>query len=150
RDQHVRWCLLLEYLEGETLERHLDRYEGRKMPLPAAAGMIGEIADALRYMHGQGIIHRDVKPSNVMVRKDTGRAVIMDFGLGKWIDDSRIQALTLTGDRIGTPRYMAPEQVDPQRGVDTSTDIYQLCTLLFEMVTGRAAYEGQELVHIFG
>ncbi len=148
-DPHMGWCLLLEFIEGETLDESVRRHEGRRMPLAAAALRAREIADALQYIHGKGIIHRDLKPSNVMVRQDDGRAVIMDFGIGKWSNEARTQQLTIPGARVGTPRYMAPEQVRADGVVSPATDVYQLSTLLFEMVAGRPAYDGMDQTDIF-
>jgi serine/threonine protein kinase len=154
RDPGLGWCLLLEYIEGKTLEEHLDQFEGRRMPLPLAARLIGELALAVEYIQSKGIIHRDLKPQNIMIRRDSSSAVIMDFGIGKWIDEPPGEQLTMVGVRLGTPRYMAPEQAAAGSGLLESrttplTDVYQLSTLLFEMVTGHAAYEGLESNIIF-
>src|SRR5207237_437758 len=91
----------------------------------------------------------DLKPQNVMIRQDNSRAVIMDFGIGKWAGEVPAKGKTAPGAKIGTPRYMAPEQVDSDVAVTKATDVYQLSTLLFEMVTGRAAYEGLTSTAIF-
>jgi len=149
KDPHMGWCLLLEYIVGETLDEHLRRYPDRRMPLPVAVQRIRDVAEALHYVHQNGVIHRDLKPSNVMIREDDGRAVIMDFGIGKWAGESQTQQLTIPGSRIGTPRYMAPEQAHPEGVVTQATDIYQLSTVFFELVTGRAAYEGMDHTAIF-
>lgn len=148
-DPSMGWCLLLEYIAGETLDEHLYKYDERRMPIPVVLQRLKDIAEAIQYIHGKGVIHRDLKPSNIMIREDDGRAVIMDFGIGKWSNESHTQQLTIPGARVGTPRYMAPEQVAGEAGITTATDIYQLCTILFEMVTGRAAYEGMDNTAIF-
>jgi serine/threonine protein kinase len=149
QDPKMGWCLLMDYIEGETLHEHLEKYEKRRMPIDQALRRAGEVAEALQYVHARGIIHRDLKPQNVMIRQDDGRAVIMDFGIGKWADEPPTQGDTAPGARIGTPRYMAPEQVDSEVAVTKATDIYQLSTILFELVTGRAAYEGLSSTAIF-
>lgn len=148
-DEALGWCLLLEFIDGETLEEHLKKHPGRRLPISVAVKRIGEVAEAIEYAHGHGVIHRDLKPSNIMVRADDGRAIIMDFGIGKWSHESHTQQFTLPGTRIGTPRYMAPEQVRPDGVISCATDVYQLSTVLFEMVSGHAAYEGMEQTMIF-
>ena len=104
---------------------------------PAYAASIGaQLADALDYAHKQGIVHRDVKPSNVLMTRD-GRPMLTDFGIAKALYESA--ALTRTGISIGTPEYMAPEQIQGQP-VDGRTDIYALGIVLYEMVTGWAPF----------
>src|SRR5579862_2630361 len=76
RDPGLGWCLLLEYVEGKTLEEHLDQFEGRRMPLPLAARLIGEVANAVEYIQSKGIVHRDLKPANIMIRRESQSAVI--------------------------------------------------------------------------
>ncbi len=104
---------------------------------PTYAASIGaQLADALDYAHKQGIVHRDVKPSNVLMTRD-GRPMLTDFGIAKALYESA--ALTRTGISIGTPEYMAPEQIQGQP-VDGRTDIYALGIVLYEMVTGWAPF----------
>jgi serine/threonine protein kinase len=149
KDAKMGWCLLLEYIEGETLDAFLRRRKDHRLPPAEALDLVRQVAEALRYVHARGIIHRDLKPQNVMVRKDDGRAVLMDFGIGKWTGDNATQALTMSGMRVGTPRYMAPEQARAEGPIGGAADVYALATILFELLTGRAAYEGLDYEKVF-
>lgn len=149
KDERMGWCLLLEYVEGDTLDVLLRAQPGGRMPFRAAAALISQVADALAFVHGKGIAHRDLKPQNIMIRRDDGRAVLMDFGIGKWIDESHTAQLTMSGVRMGTPRYMAPEQAIAESPAGQEADVYQLSTILFELVAGRAAYADMEVTQIF-
>ena len=127
-----------ELVEGEDLKVSIRR---RGPWPPAEAAAIGAtIADALAAAHAQGIVHRDVKPNNVMIAKD-GSVRLLDFGLarGAGID---LSTLTRTGTILGTPGYMSPEQFDTH-GVDERSDLYSLGVVLFEVVTGRLPFTGQ-------
>lgn len=136
RDPVLGDCLFLKYIDGETLEEHVRRH---KMPVSVALRKIKELAEALHHAHGKGILHRDLKPSNILL-DENGKAYITDWGIGKWMNQD--QGLTL-GNIIGTPRYMSPEQATGGKAT-AKTDVYQLCTLLFEMVTGKPAYGGMD------
>jgi serine/threonine protein kinase len=149
RDEAMGWCLLMEYVEGETLDVRLRAHEGGKMPFRAAAEIVAQVAEALSYVHEKGIAHRDLKPQNIMIRRDDGRAILMDFGIGKWVDETHTARLTMSGVRVGTPRYMAPEQAIAEAPAGQAADVYQLSTILFELVTGRAAYADMEVTQIF-
>ncbi len=149
RDAGMGWCLLLEYIEGETLDDHAARYEKRRMPLPEAARLVREVVAGIEYIHAQGVVHRDLKPQNIMVCADGGRAVIMDFGIGKWADESHTQQISQAGMRVGTPKYMAPEQATIGGTVSRAADVYQLATIFFELVTGRAAYAEMDQPEVF-
>jgi serine/threonine-protein kinase len=128
----------MEFLEGQTLERLMR--EVRPMPESDALRIVSQICDALDYLHRHDVVHRDLKPQNIMVCND-GSVRVMDFGIAKAAASRR---LTFGGfsPTMGTPDYMAPEQVKGQRG-DERTDIYSLGAMLYEMVTGRVPFEGQ-------
>ncbi len=101
----------------------------------AAADTLAQVADALHFAHGSGVVHRDVKPANLMV-DDVGRATVLDFGLASVRDDDQ-PALTATGDLLGTPLYMAPEQAVAARGSGGSCDVYSLGAVLYECICGQ-------------
>ena len=128
--------LVMEFLEGQTLG-HL-MHSIRPMPVHDALKIASRICEALHYMHEHEVVHRDLKPDNVMICND-GSIRIMDFGIAK----SEGRRLTFGGftPAMGTPDYMAPEQVKGRRG-DPRTDIYSLGAILYEMVTGSVPFEG--------
>jgi tRNA A-37 threonylcarbamoyl transferase component Bud32/tetratricopeptide (TPR) repeat protein len=130
---------VMPYVEGESL-RDLMQREGR-IPLARAAEIIREAASGLEYAHGHGIVHRDVKPENIML--SGGHAVVADFGIARAIDASRAADghLTGAGMAIGTPAYMSPEQATADT-VDARSDQYALACVFYELVTGRQAFGG--------
>lgn len=119
---------------GGTLRERIGR-----LPLPLACRIASQIADALDYAHARGIIHRDVKPTNILMARDDW-AMLADFGIARLVE---AQGLTSTGTGIGTPEYMSPEQA-LGRPVDGRSDIYALGVVLFEMVTGRQPFVGPD------
>lgn len=123
--------ITLEYLRGRTLE---DVIADGPMPWRDALRIAGRLADALAHAHENGIVHRDIKPGNVMILKK-GEPKIMDFGVAK-LDSSK---LTSAGDVLGSPGYMAPEQALEAR-VDPRSDIFSLGTVLYEALTGKRAF----------
>jgi eukaryotic-like serine/threonine-protein kinase len=139
--------LVMEYVEGEALDKRLER---GPVPLDDALTYAIQMAGALDRAHQQGIVHRDVKPANVMITR--AGVKLLDFGLAKLRVDSESRPLsgvattesdlTQEGTILGTFRYMAPEQVEGKT-VDARTDIYALCLVLYEMITGRRAIDGE-------
>jgi serine/threonine protein kinase/tetratricopeptide (TPR) repeat protein len=134
--------LVMEYLEGETLA---DRMMRGPLPPPEAIAIAAQIADALGYTHKHGLVHRDLKPGNVMLTDDAAK--LLDFGLAKWLSGSDraggITSSTLigVGAIAGTLQYMAPEQIDG-KPVDGRCDIFALGLILYEMLAGRPAFSG--------
>jgi formylglycine-generating enzyme required for sulfatase activity/anti-sigma factor RsiW len=124
--------LALEYLAGGTLA---DRLGGRPLPAREAAELVATLGRAVQYAHENGVIHRDLKPANILYDAD-GRPKISDFGLAK----HERPDLTATGDVLGTPSYMAPEQAGGDRTVGPAVDIYALGALLYELLTGRPPF----------
>jgi len=129
--------LALEWVAGETLEARF----GGEAPVRRLTEWFAQAADALADVHGAGLIHRDVKPSNMMVRDDGG-LVLMDFGVARTQDETRT-LLTTTGRALGTPAYMAPEQIRAAGGdaeVGPAADVYALCATFYELYTGARLY----------
>ena len=138
KDSKSRPYIAMELLYGKTLDEVM-RTE-RPMSVSKASRIMADICDALAYMHDKNIIHRDLKPANVMLCDD-GSLRIMDFGIAK---AEGMRRITFTGfsPAMGTPDYMAPEQVKGRRG-DHRTDIYSAGAILYELVTGHTPFEGQ-------
>jgi predicted Ser/Thr protein kinase len=132
---------IMRYVDGESLEARLRR-DGR-LPAHDARRILAEIADALGEAHRLGIVHRDIKPDNVMLEKGTGRAMLTDFGIARQLGGA--QTLTGTGLILGSPQYMSPEQASGDRSVDARSDIYSLGILGYRMLSGRLPFEGQSV-----
>jgi len=129
----------MPFVEGESLRARLGR-EG-ELPVPEAVRLLREVVDALAYAHRQGIVHRDIKPDNILLSQH--HAVVTDFGIAKALTAAGGAAtLTGTGLAIGTPAYMAPEQATGEAGVDHRADIYSLGALAYEMLTGEPPFRG--------
>jgi eukaryotic-like serine/threonine-protein kinase len=135
---------VMPYVEGETLGQRLSRV--RRLPLDDALAITHDVADALGHAHRQGILHRDVKPENILLAG--GRALVADFGLARAIGAANYQKLTDTGVLVGTAYYMSPEQVRDDRDLDQRTDIYALGCILYEMITGEPPYTGRGLTEV--
>jgi Protein kinase domain len=127
--------IAMEYVPGEDLKSFIRR--SGHLNEAKAVGLAKQIAEGLAEAHRLGVVHRDLKPQNVMIDKD-GNAKIMDFGIARSL---HTRGVTGTGVIIGTPEYMAPEQAEG-RDIDHRVDIYALGAILFEMVTGRVPFEG--------
>ncbi|HTS11834.1 MAG TPA: protein kinase [Candidatus Limnocylindrales bacterium] len=130
----------MEFVEGESLRSVLNRFGG--LPLRKAINVALQICSGLKEAHAQGIVHRDLKPENVMIDAN-GNVKIMDFGIARSME----AATRLTGSMIGTPAYMAPEQVSGKQ-VDYRTDIYSLGLILYEMFTGTQAFQADTPVAV--
>jgi len=129
---------VMPYVEGESLRARLSR-EGA-LPLADALAIATETADALGHAHTHDVVHRDVKPENILL--SGGHALVADFGIARAISAAGRDQLTATGIAIGTPTYMSPEQASAQRTLDGRTDIYALGCVLYEMLAGAPPFSG--------
>jgi eukaryotic-like serine/threonine-protein kinase len=130
--------MAMEWLEGEALDRRL---ESRPLTIAETVALATRLADALGAAHRQGLVHRDVKPSNVLlVDGDPCRAMLLDFGIAR--PKVRRSSLTRTGVAVGTLGYMAPEQVRGSKDIDGRVDVFSLGCVLFECLSGRPAFPG--------
>lgn len=126
--------LLMEFVDGVNLRQAMQA--GRFTPEQALA-VVPRVCEALQYAHHEGVLHRDIKPENILLDA-RGRVKIADFGIAKLVGDPRAEgALTGSGARLGTPHYMAPEQIESPGRVDHRADIYSLGVVFYEMLTGE-------------
>lgn len=128
------YFIVMEYVEGMTLKEMLAKTG--LLPEDRALPIFHKILRGLAYAHSQGIIHRDIKPGNIIIDKN-GNPKITDFGIAKILGD---KGLTQTGTKLGTVYYMSPEQIKNPKGVDQRTDVYSLGITLYEMLTGKLPY----------
>ena len=128
---------VMALVDGETLGQRL--LKGPRLPLAQVRTILADVADALAYAHSNGVVHRDVKPDNIMLDRLTGRAMVTDFGIARAAaGDSR---LTVTGVAIGTPAYMSPEQALGERELDGRSDIYSLGVIGYELLAGEPPFK---------
>jgi serine/threonine-protein kinase len=138
------WYMVMEYVSGGSLYKKLFSIPDRQMPFFEAMKTLLEISKAVAFLHGKGLIHRDLKPGNILLTP-SGTVKLTDFGIArKTKEDLR---LTETGQIIGSPYYMAPEQ-GLGRKVTFATDVYALGIIAFEMVIGRVPFEGESLFEV--
>ena len=133
--QEEHTYLVMRYVEGGTLEDIM----GKPIPLERVTPLLVQMAEALDYAHERGVVHRDVKPSNILLDPD-GRPFLTDFGVARIMEAT--QQLTGTGVGVGTPAYMSPEQ-GQGRKVDRRSDVYSLGVVLYEMMTGEVPYQAE-------
>jgi eukaryotic-like serine/threonine-protein kinase len=134
--------LVMEYIPGGTLAVQMTRL----FPYSEAAALLAPVARALHHAHQHKVVHRDVKPANILIN-ESGQPMLSDFGIVKITETNESIKLTGTGIPIGTPSYMSPEQIQG-RQVDSRTDIYALAVIFFELVTGRKPYWGNSAIEI--
>ena len=140
---------VMPYVDGESLRARLSRVG--PLPVTIAASILRDVAKALEFAHEKGIVHRDIKPDNVLLAGST--AAVSDFGIGKAIAASRISSdsatLTDFGSTLGTPQYMAPEQVAADPAVDHRADLYAFGCMAYELLTGEPPFAGRSAAALF-
>jgi len=132
----------MPYVAGESLRRRLDG--GKPIPVHDAVAVLRDVARALAYAHEHGVVHRDIKPDNVLIAG--GAAAVTDFGIAKALSSSRTfggENLTRVGNSLGTPAYMAPEQVAADPNADHRIDIYSFGAMAYELLTGEPPFAGR-------
>lgn len=145
--------MVMDLLDGETLEQRLAKVGAVSWQEARARGL--ELASALAAAHARGLLHRDLKPANIFLARSpdaagrsVDRAVLLDFGLVKQMDDASISRITATGAAVGTPMYMPPEQARGEP-VDVRSDVYGLGAVLYEMVTGTPPFFDRTLATVY-
>jgi serine/threonine protein kinase len=150
--------LVMEYIEGPSLSKYLNSLHGRnqRLPLLQVVRLINAIASALQYAHSHGVIHRDIKPGNILLTSNSEPIVVgkplpedfepilTDFGLVRLLDPSHASS---TGHVVGTPAYMSPEQARGEK-TDPRTDVYSLGIVLYELLAGHSPFEGESTISI--
>lgn len=141
--------LIMEFVEGESLRQKLDRRDS--LPIRKCAEIVRDTAMGLKAAHQAGLIHRDVKPSNILLDRRGGRVRLTDFGLA--VEEADAVRMTQEGTILGTPAYMSPEQVTRPQSIDSRSDLYSLGVVLYELLSGEVPFRGtvrmtlSQLVH---
>lgn len=139
---HVPY-IVMELVEGHTVHQLLT--DGQPVPINEAVEIMSGVLNALEYSHKRGLVHRDIKPGNVMLT-NSGKIKVMDFGIARALEDSG-QTMTSTDAVVGTAQYLSPEQARGET-VDTRSDLYSCGCMLFELLTGRAPFKGDSAVSV--
>lgn len=135
--------IVMEYVEGHTVKELLS--DGTPVPIPEAVEITEGVLSALEYAHGAGLVHRDIKPGNIMLT-NTGKVKVMDFGIARALTDSQA-TMTSANAVVGTALYLSPEQARGER-IDERSDVYSAGCVLFELLTGRAPFAGDSAVSL--
>jgi hypothetical protein len=141
--------LVMQYVDGESLEQSLARYASTRQPMPVdeVFRIFRQIVAGVSAAHREGLIHRDLKPGNILIRRKDGVVKVTDFGIAKVEEDAQAGRGQTRGF-IGSPHYTSPEQVTGQRDLDRRVDIYALGIMLYEMLAGRVPFEGDSAFEI--
>ena len=129
---------VMAYISGDNLAKRL--HERGVLTVEETRKVLREVADALAYAHDRGVVHRDIKPDNILLDAITGRPMVTDFGIARAMDSTGDSRLTATGMAIGTPAYMSPEQAAGEREIDGRSDLYSLGILGYQMLTGEPPF----------
>src|SRR5438105_147495 len=129
---------VMAYIKGDNLGQRLQQHG--PMPPVEVRRILREVAEALAYAHNRNVIHRDIKPDNIIIDDETGRAMVTDFGIARALTDSGDSRLTATGMAIGTPAYMSPEQSAGDRAIDGRSDLYSLGVVGYQMLCGQTPF----------
>jgi serine/threonine-protein kinase len=129
---------VMAYIKGDNLGQRLQQHG--PMPPVEVRRILREVAEALAYAHNRNVIHRDVKPDNIIIDEETGRAMVTDFGIARALTESGDSRLTATGMAIGTPAYMSPEQSAGDRAIDGRSDLYSLGVVGYQMLCGQTPF----------
>jgi serine/threonine protein kinase len=132
---------VMAFIDGQTLAQRLKAAPG-PMPVPTALSILREVGSALAYAHAHGVIHRDIKPDNILLATDGLHALVTDFGIARAVTSSGDSRLTATGVAIGTPAYMSPEQCSGDKEVDGRSDLYSLGVVAYQMLCGSLPFSG--------
>jgi len=129
---------VMAYVSGDNLAKRL--HERGVLTIDESRRVLREVADALAYAHDRGVVHRDIKPDNILLDQVSGRPMVTDFGIARAMDSEGDSRLTATGMAIGTPAYMSPEQAAGEREIDGRSDLYSLGILGYQMLTGEPPF----------
>ena len=127
---------VMGFVQGESLKDRIDR-KGKIEP-DDARRILGEVAGALHYAHQQGVVHRDIKPDNILIEDETGKPLLTDFGIAQSVASG--ETLTQMGTTLGTPHYMSPEQASGERDIDGRSDLYSLGIVGYQMLSGKLPF----------
>ena len=130
---------IMACIDGDNLAKRMAT--SGQMPIADVRRILREVSGALAFAHARKVIHRDIKPDNILIDQDDGRAIVTDFGIARAVQDGAETRLTATGIAIGTPAYMSPEQCAGDREIDGRADLYALGTLGYQMLAGRLPFE---------
>jgi serine/threonine-protein kinase len=136
--EHDLAYMTMDYVDGENLDAWVNK--SKLLPVWEVLDIAAQVADALDYAHGRKVVHRDIKPGNIIYDRDSGTVKITDFGIARILDSKR----TRTGAVLGTPSYMSPEQV-AGRKIDGQSDLFSLGTTLFQLLTGSLPFYGDSV-----